>query len=476
MTANNSSRIGAPFPTLDLLLRQNAQRSGDSLALVDAPDRPLWADGAPRRMSWSQVDAAVSAVAGRFFEMGLPSEALVCVQGLNVVDTLVALLGCIRAGLVAVIVPVDCSAAEIVGISEKLNAKAILSARKMGQEQPLRLLRHLVDESIADIRFIGAFGSDLPGGTVSFEDCIGYAKTSAITRLSRRERPEDSLAIMTVDRSPDGAFVVARNHREWHAAAAVFVDGLGLTKQSRLLSPMAPSALAGLASGLVAWLTAGCQLILHQAFDATVFAVQMTMHGVTHAVLPDLALRALLAGGVFEEHKIEKLAGLARDPHSSTAVDRAPCPTPHFAILGEIGIVPMIATDDGHYKLATHIGAASDDQPPVLESALDEHGHLVLRGGQISSVGFDIGDRDVPYPLAEEDWVSTFYPAAFVEDGMQILGPRYTATTAGTTDGPSEMAGNGNTAEPTILSRSEPSQQQPEAPVYQTLPRAATGS
>jgi acyl-CoA synthetase (AMP-forming)/AMP-acid ligase II len=424
MTSNNSSRIGAAPPTLDQLLRQNAQRGGDTLALIDAPDRPLWADGAPRRMSWNQVDAAVSAVAGRFFEMGLPSEAVVCIQGLNVTDTLIGLLGCIRAGLVAMIVPMDYSASEIVGVAERLNAKAILSTRKIGQEQPLRSLRHLVDESIADIRFIGAFGPDLPGGTVSFEDCIGYPKTGVITRLSRRERPEDSLAIMTVDGGPDGAFVLARNHREWHAAASIVVDALGLSRQSRLLSPMTPTSLAGLASGMVAWLMAGCQLILHQAFDATVFGVQMTMHGVTHVVLPEPALQAGLSEGIFGSKKLEKIASLTREPRSSIVSSQAPCPVLYFAVLGEIGIVPMNAKHDGRFRLVSQI-VAGDGQPPVLETLIEKSGYLALRGDQVPVVGFDISDRDASYPLSPEDWVTTDYPAVAADDGVQILGRRY---------------------------------------------------
>jgi hypothetical protein len=425
MTTNSTSRIGASFPTLDLMLRQNAQRQGEALALIDAPDRPLWADGAPRRMTWTQVDAAVSAVAGRFFELGLPSESVVCIQGLNLTDTLIALMGCIRAGLVTVIVPVDYTPREIVALAERLNAKAILSARKIGQEQPLRALRHLVDESIADIRFIGAFGSDLPGGTVSFEDCIGFPKSGAITRLSRRERPEDGLAIMTVDRAPDGAFAVARNHREWHAAATMLVDGIGLTRQSRLLSPMAPSNLAGLAGGLVAWLIAGCQLVLHQAFDATVFAVQMNMHGVTHAMLPDLALQAGLAEGLFGGRKLEKIASLAREPHRCVPLPHAPCPVVHFAILGEAGIAPMRMLTDGTFTLPERIGAESDDEPAILEAQVDETGQFALRGQQVPTVGFDISERDASYPVSPEDWVSAFYPALKTADGMRITGPRY---------------------------------------------------
>jgi AMP-binding enzyme len=425
MTSNSSSRIGTASPTLDFMLRQNAQRQGDALALIDAPDRPLWADGAPRRMSWNQVDASVSAVAGRFFEMGLPSEAIVCIQGLNLTDTLIALLGCIRAGLVATIVPVDFAPDEIVGLAERLNAKAILSARKMGHDQPLRPLRHLVDESIADIRFIGAFGSDLPGGTVSFEDCIGFPKSGAITRLTRRERPEDSLAIMTVDRGPGGAFVVARNHREWHAAASVLVDELGLSRQSRLLSPMAPSNLSGLAGGLVAWLVSGCQLVLHQAFDATVFAVQMTMHGVTHVLLPDVALQAGLAEGLFSGRKLEKIASLTREPYRSATPAPAPCPVVAFAVLGEVGILPMRLEADGNFTLPGRIDTGSDGQAASVESTIEPGGHLALRGEQVPLVGFDISDRDLSYPVSPEEWVSTGYPAETASGGVRITGIRY---------------------------------------------------
>lgn len=418
MTSEITPRIAPAPPTLDQLLRLAAQRGGDTLALVDAPDRPLWADGAPRRLTWNQVDAAVSAVAGRFFEMGLPSEALVCVQGLNVTDTLIALLGCIRAGLVAVIVPIDFSPAEIVGVAERLNAKAILAARRMGEDQPLRPLRHFVDESIADIRFIGAFGADLPGGTVSFEECIGYPRSGVITRLSRRERPEESLAIMTIDRGPDGDFAVARNHRQWQAAASVLVGELGLSRNARLLCPMAPSGLAGLAGGLVSWLMTGCQLILHQAFDATVFAVQMTMHGVTHALLPDAVLRAGLADSLFDGRRLEKVAALARAPHAALSPADPPCPTPHFAVLGEIGIVPMRATADAGFALVASANGGEDASEPLVEARIEETGYLALRGQQVPDVGFDVSDRDASYPLGAEGWVSTCYPATAGRDGV----------------------------------------------------------
>jgi len=63
----SSQRPGAGRTTLDQLLAANAQRAGDTLALFDAPDRPLWTDGAPRRLTWTQIDAAAS------YGMALPA-------------------------------------------------------------------------------------------------------------------------------------------------------------------------------------------------------------------------------------------------------------------------------------------------------------------------------------------------------------------------------------------------------------------
>jgi hypothetical protein len=229
---------------------------------------------------------------------------------------------------------------------------------------------------------------------------------------------------MTVDRGPGGGLVVARNHREWCAAASIFVDALGITRQSRLLSPMAPSSLAGLASGLVAWLLAGCQLALHQAFDATVFAVQMNMHAVTHVVLPDTALQAALSEGLFAGRRLEAIASLSREPHHSVAAIDPPSPIRPFAVLGEIGLVPMVARSGGRFALPA-VMAAGADELPFLETQVESDGSLALRGDHIALVGFDLGDGEQSYPISPEDWVSTAYPAVALQDTVRITGARY---------------------------------------------------
>ena len=425
MISNTNLRSGIGRLTLDQMLRQNAQRFGDTQALVDAPDRPLWADGPPRRMNWAQVDAAVSSVAGRFFEMGLPSEAVVCVQGLNISDTLIAILGCIRAGLVVAVVPVGFDAAETVATAERLGAKAIMSARKIGQEQPLRILRHLTNESVADIRFVGAFGADLPGGIVSFEDCIAFPKGGAVTRLSRRNNPLDNLAIITIDRTPDVSFAVARSHGQWIAAGSLFAEGLQLTRVSRLLAAMMPTRLAGLASGMVPWLMSGCLLVLHQAFDSMVMGVQMGMHGVTHAVLPEIGLQAALADNLLAFKKLAAVAAVTREPHRTAVLPDSGTRLPHFAAFGEVGVAPLVPQPGGQWKVPAYLASAGEDSPALIETAIDDQGYLALRGEQVSQAGHDVGEGQMPYPLMQDGWVMAWYPAMLAEDGVVVTGKRF---------------------------------------------------
>jgi hypothetical protein len=148
----------------------------------------------------------------------------------------------------------------------------------------------------------------------------------------------------------------------------------------------------------------------------------MTMHGVTHALLPDVVLRAGLVDGLFDSRKLEKVAGLARTPHTAVVPADVPCSVPHFAVLGEIGIVPMRPLEDGRFGLDALVSAPEDTALPLVEAGIEESGYLALRGQQVPGIGFDVSEREVSYPLGAEGWVSTSYPASgATERGVGLL-------------------------------------------------------
>ena len=124
-----AARPGAGRVSFDHLIQHNARRSPEAPALFDAPDRPLWTEGSPRRLSWAQVDLVTSAVAARLASLGLGADAVVAIQGPSSVDTLLAILGCQRANLVPALLPAGWRNAEAAVAIERVGARAILRAR-----------------------------------------------------------------------------------------------------------------------------------------------------------------------------------------------------------------------------------------------------------------------------------------------------------------------------------------------------------
>src|SRR4051812_18539819 len=93
------TQTAAP-PTLDGLFRRLLARQPDALALADPIDKTRVGGQAPRRLSFAQADAAISALAGHFIEAGLPANSVIAVQLPNTSEFVLTVLAAHRAGLV----------------------------------------------------------------------------------------------------------------------------------------------------------------------------------------------------------------------------------------------------------------------------------------------------------------------------------------------------------------------------------------
>src|ERR1700736_5488931 len=92
-------------PGIDDLLRRAAARTPDAWALVDPPDRTDFTDAAPRRLTYAGAERAVEAMAGRLLDLGLPPGSIVALQIPSIVESVIALFGVLRAGLIAAPMP-----------------------------------------------------------------------------------------------------------------------------------------------------------------------------------------------------------------------------------------------------------------------------------------------------------------------------------------------------------------------------------
>ncbi len=108
-----AARIGTRM-TLDGLLRRAALRRPDDVALIDPPNRESFTDGAPYHLTYAQAYRMVAAIAGRLRRMGLGTDAIVGIQIANTVESMLTLLGVLRAGMIAMPLPLLWRRAEAV--------------------------------------------------------------------------------------------------------------------------------------------------------------------------------------------------------------------------------------------------------------------------------------------------------------------------------------------------------------------------
>jgi acyl-CoA synthetase (AMP-forming)/AMP-acid ligase II len=80
-------------------------RRSSALALLDPPNCICVSGALPRRLTFAQADAAISALAAKLRAICLPTDAVVAMQLGNTVESVIALLGILRAYLVAAPLP-----------------------------------------------------------------------------------------------------------------------------------------------------------------------------------------------------------------------------------------------------------------------------------------------------------------------------------------------------------------------------------
>ncbi len=287
--------------TIDEVFHRIAAKHPERLALLDAPNRKTFTDGAPRRLTYADADRIVAAIAGRLHGMGMASDSVVGIQLPNTVDNILTLLGVLRAGLIAAPLPLLWRRAELVAALGRLGAKALITTGRIGGFNYCHSAMRVASE-VFSIRYVCGFGDKLPDGIVAFDDLFAAAPPDPVPPRER-ERQHDAashIAFITFDVGAGGIVPVARNHLE------AIAGGLGVALEGRLaqnagiVSTMAPASFAGLSLTFIPWLLSAGTLSLHHPFDAEVLALQRHDDGGSTLIVPDAAALRLGEAGAFD--------------------------------------------------------------------------------------------------------------------------------------------------------------------------------
>ena len=278
--------------TLDALFRRAGVRNAQGLALVDPPNRGRFTAGAPRALTFAQADRAIAAFAATLRGLGLHTDTIVGLQLPNTVESVIAFLGVLRAGMIAAPLPLLWRRRELVEALGRAGAKAIVTAGRIGGCAHAELAMDVAAE-LFPIRQIAAFGDDLPDGVVPLDGI--FAGAAGEMPPQRTTNAAAHVAAYTFATDADGPVPVAHDHAALVAAGLSVQQASGVAADAPLLSTVPLASLAGLSLTLTHWLIGGGALHLHHGFDAETFAAQAAAIEGGTVVLPGPALPGLAA-------------------------------------------------------------------------------------------------------------------------------------------------------------------------------------
>ncbi len=412
---NPSASAAGPALTLDDLFRRTILRQPDAVALADPPNKPRVTGQPPRSLTFAEADQAVSALAARFVEAGLPPGSIVAVQMPNTIEFVLTTLAAIRAGLVVALLPQLWRQSDLTDALNRIGARAIVGIGRIDIVDHADLARNAAAEAFS-IRHVFGFGDDLPEGmeplAIVTSGMNGWLPPAPLDP----RRP----AIVTFDMTPEGLRAVPRNHVQLIAGGlAVFLES-GLPQGTRLLSAMAPASFAAFAASVVTWLLCGGALALHHPADLPVLESQIAADDPAALVVPALlAPRLAESGALARAPSLRHVIGMWRTPDRVAGSDDWPVggvAMTDVYLFGEIGLFAARRGDDGTPSpiLPGPLNAprAAPGAPTIGELVVTTNGTLALRGAMVSPAAYRAPPADDPLMEATaSDAIDTGYAA-----------------------------------------------------------------
>ena len=423
--------------TLDDLFKRAVARRPDALALIDPPDRERVLGGEPRQLTYREADRVISAVAGRLRRMGLRTDAIVAVQMASTVESVLTILGVLRAGLIAMPLPILWRRAEMIAALSRVGAMALIVSGRIGSADHYELAMGVAAEVFA-IRHVCGYGINSPDGLVGFDDLFTTDQLDPLPGWGEDRAAEPGpgvhLAVITWDMSGDGSVPVARSHAELIAAGLAVASESGLRENATLLSTLTLCSFAAIASCMVPWLLVGGTLALHHPFDADAYYRQLATIRIDTVVLPGpVAVQLAPSSQAPFDGVAPDVTAVWRSPERLARAFPWRKPEARMTdilVFGETGLIAARRGADGR-PAAIPFGSAQTApdrrrKSVAAEIRLTATGTLAMRGPMVPKAAFPPGaerSRSPHLRVSTNGYVDTGYPCRPDLPAMIVTGP-----------------------------------------------------
>ncbi len=411
-----AARTRLDLPTL---LDGAAQAFPNRPAVGDAaPRREL--DGAePRRLTLGELRREAERLAGLFGQFRLSPGASVAIQLPNVPEAMLAIMGVLRAGLCPLLLPAGLSRIAATRAIADGQCEGIVTATRAGSLKPGEVMRDIAGGNLT-IRFVTAFGEDLPDGLIGL-DRLPWSLADAAAPLDRDHGPDYGL-VATLDEASGQIF--ARSCESLIATGLGIVAAARMRPGHRVLSLLPPDDLAGLAAGLLPSLAAGVPLTTMGLFDSAALAACLDEGQPTHLIAPGW-LEPSLAGSRLGRHPslagivyVHKLPWAHRDERGPETL-AVPCVD--ILAVGEYALfITQRETGEGPRFDINGVAPRLPSGHALVEARAAD-GMLEVRGRAARSRTLQpLGRREPDYAMPADRWMQV--PMAIETEGTLITG------------------------------------------------------
>lgn len=282
---------------IDDLFEKHVREKTDREACVDPVNCMDIIGREPRRLSWWQLEDLVGRYTAVLTAHGLRKDDALVVQLPNTVDLPAIYLACARLGIIVSPAPVQYREHELGYICESIDAKAAITANRIGKHAHGEMLVR-VKQTQPKLQHAFVLG-DAVEGAIQIDPLLAKVKQSELAAAQRAEQEAAVCAddIFTIcwtsgtEAQPKG---VPRSHNEWIIMGEGVVHAGDIEDGDHLLNPFPMVNTAGISTSFVSWLLVGGKLVQHQPFDLQVFLGQIRDEKIDYTVAPPAILNLLL--------------------------------------------------------------------------------------------------------------------------------------------------------------------------------------
>lgn len=271
--------------TLHDLFAATCARAPQRIGLIDPPDRAQFFEGAPRRLSYAQMEAEIARLAGALRAEGLGAGSIIATQLPSIAEMILIYLAVTRIGAVLSPISLAYRAAELRALAEVADFDAYISVGQLrGQPYYAERLGTLP----ARVRLLG-LGAGLPDGVRALDHAAAQPGIEHGGQV-HPAHADDLFAIFWTSGTEGTPKAVPKTHNNMMASSLGAWRILDLPDGANILAPFPFVNAAAMGGLMMCWMRTAGALILHQPFDVTVFLQQLIDEDVAYTMVAPTVL------------------------------------------------------------------------------------------------------------------------------------------------------------------------------------------